>query len=99
MRKIQLTRKATHDLEDILEYTERTHGRRQRKKYSKQLESRIKDLARNPEFGRPCEHALPGCRYYLEGKHYLFYKPSKETLTIIRILHSRTNYQRILSEG
>lgn len=97
MRKIKLTRKASHDLEDILEYTERTHGRRQRKKYSKQLESRLKDLARNPEFGRPCDHVRAEYRYYLEGKHYLFYIPSKEAITVIRILHSRMNYQEILA--
>lgn len=98
MRKIQLKREAVRDLDSILIYTEKRYGRTQRKKYSKQIESRLKDLAKNPSLGRSCEHVLPGYRYYLEGKHYLFYKQDKSTLTVIRILHSRMDYQRILSD-
>ena len=98
MRKIQLTRKAVQDLEQILEYTQQ-HGQTQRKKYSKQIESRLKDLAKNPSLGRPCYHVKPEYRYYLEGKHYLFYKQTKTTLTLIRILHTRRDYQSILSNN
>lgn len=99
MRKIQLKREAVNDLDDILVYTEKRYGRTQRKKYSKQIESRLKDLAKNPKLGRPCDHIFPGYRYYLEGKHYLFYKQDRSKLTVIRILHSRRDYLSILSNS
>ncbi|MCI0697523.1 type II toxin-antitoxin system RelE/ParE family toxin [candidate division KSB1 bacterium] len=85
---------ARMDLIGIGIYTEKQWGKRQRKKYLNQLESKIRRLAKNPAQGRQ-HHELPEAPYgYHEGRHVIFYRLTSDGIEIIRILHDSMDFLR-----
>jgi toxin ParE1/3/4 len=93
---IIISPKARLDLIDIGIYTEEQWGKRQRKKYLNQLESRIKRLAKNPAQGRQY-HELPNAPYgYHEGRHVIFYRLNSDGIEIVRVLHDSMDFLRHL---
>ena len=59
---VQLSPSAFRDVDDILLYTRRTWGSRQRAKHRAAMYRALDMLSRFPEAGRPRDDRFPGCR-------------------------------------
>ena len=89
MGEIKLSRKAKADLDQIAEYTTRTHGRAQCSLYVNELEDCFEHLAEHPGLGHHCDHVSPGLRQWDQGRHAVFYRERPSGVRIVRILHDR----------
>jgi toxin ParE1/3/4 len=87
MLQLRLTPKAEADLEGIWIYTLETWGRVQAEEYLLSLERTFGQLCANPLLGLSNEDIRPGCRCMQMTSHSIFYRPTRDGLEIIRILH------------
>jgi toxin ParE1/3/4 len=70
----RLSRLAEADLTDIGAYTLQTWGADQALRYIDGLETCCRQLADNPQSGRPCDHIRPGLRRMEHARHVVFYR-------------------------
>lgn len=96
MATLELSLAAENDLLDILEYTQRQWGERQRVKYQAQLRNRMLQLAEKPNMGRRNIQINKDILYYHEGRHFLFYKSIPGGIEIVRVLHDSMDFKRHL---
>lgn len=98
MAKIRLSRKAIADLDGIWEYTVQTWSEDQAVVYYRQIYGAIQSLDSIPLFlEKKYDIVKPGVLGYRVGHHVIFYKRDKDgTISVVRILHERMNYQRHL---
>jgi toxin ParE1/3/4 len=69
-------------------YTQRTWGGVQKRKYLNALKAAFKALGDNPALGSPRDDISPGLRALTVEKHLIFYRDQKgDALIIIRVLH------------
>lgn len=96
--RIKLTQRAQRDLEGIIEYTLRQWGSEQVDRYTAQLGGTIEQLQEQPSRkGRGLDELKPGLRYLRhEQHHFIFYRVEGEQVEILRILHQRTDWRRLL---
>jgi len=94
MPKYILSSKADSDLEGIWDYTDAMWGRTQARTYLTQLENRMIALAHHPSAGRK-RYDLPGTPMsYHEGRHVIFYRPVREGIEVLRVLHDAMDFPR-----
>jgi toxin ParE1/3/4 len=74
---------------DIGAYTLDTWGEDQTIRYIDGLETCCRQLAENPQLGRPCDHIRPGLRRMEHGRHVVFYRIKAGNVLVSRILHQR----------
>ena len=87
---VRLSREADRDVLDILAYTGRVWGARQRATYQAALVRALDRLSQFPEAGLPCDDRFPGCRSLQVGQHVIyFYQPRPDEIEVLRILHQR----------
>ena len=98
--EIKLTEQAERDLEGIIEYTYREWGPEQVDRYMAQLGSTIDLLEERPSRrGRSLDELKPGLRYLRHEQHYfVFYRVEEQRVEIVRILHQRRDWRRLLHE-
>lgn len=100
MGTFYLTHAAKADLKDIGRYTKKQWGVVQRDRYLTMLDGCFQDLAAEPLKGRDCSDIQAGYRKYSAGSHVIFYRQvADDTIEIVRILHSRMDVERRLSES
>ncbi len=99
MATFKLTRKASRDLREILDYTATTWSREQADKYYAKLISTFRTLADNPALGRKRDDISEGMYGLTAEKHILFYRiASPEEIHIMRILHGRMDLKKRIYE-
>ncbi len=49
-------------------------------------------LATNPDGGPRREDLAPGLRFYPVGNYLIFYMPTEEGITLVRVLHGARDY-------
>lgn len=87
---VRLSREADRDVLEILAYTERVWGAKQRATYQTALVRALDRLSRYPESGRPRDDRFPGCRSLQVEQHVIyFYQPDPDEIEVLRILHQR----------
>ena len=87
MMKWYFTSKAEVDLSDIFSYSVQKWGLAQALKYDNEIENAIIEIAKNPKSDQQ-EYAAPiGYCKKMINKHFIIYKITNHSLTIIRILH------------
>ena len=94
MAAYRLSRMAESDLLQIATYTLNRWGQDQAVNYVDGLDACCRQLLKNPELGRACDHVRPGLRRMEFGGHVLFYRIEEGGIIVSRILH-----QRMLPEG
>jgi len=87
MYKIHQQHKAHIDLKNIWHYSYENHGEKQADKYYDELIVAMETIQQNPQIGIACDHVRMGYRYYRAKEHFIFYRVTKQTIHIIRILH------------
>ena len=95
---IQLSATAREDFVAILRYTLDSWGEAQMLRYRDQLNSMISSLVENPELGRLRPELEKQYRSIAAGSHLIVYAANSETLNIVRILHSRMDPTKQLSD-
>jgi toxin ParE1/3/4 len=83
----QLSKRATSDLDGILQFTIRRWGSEQADSYIRELQDCFELLARRPMLGRAADHIRPGLRRFECGSHTVFYRVSSARVSITRVLH------------
>jgi toxin ParE1/3/4 len=91
MLQIVLSARARQDMVDISAYTLANWGERQMALYVGGLQQRFAALAQFPETGRRRDEFGRGLRSIVQGSHVVFYRTTKSSLAIIRVLHVRMN--------
>ena len=87
MYKIHQQIKARKDLKNIWLYTYENLGVDQADKYFDELESGMETIRDNPLVGVSCDYIRAGYRQLKVNEHYIFYRISKKTIHVVRILH------------
>ena len=81
--------KARTDVENIWDYSSKTWGISQARRYMEAIRDACKWLSTNPELGNARNELYPGLRVYPSGKHLIFYLIVENGIDIVRILHER----------
>ena len=83
----RLSSRAEADLAGIADYTIKTFGIEQARRYRDTLEVCFRTLAENPRLGRSAERLSPGLRRFEHRSHTVFYTEGAGSILIVRILH------------
>ena len=89
---------ADADLEDIWLYTAQTWSIVQADHYIIALHKSFMLLCDIPTIARERPEIAPPVRVYPSGRHYVIYRVAGETLTVLRVIHNRRNWQPLLEE-
>ncbi|WP_456380172.1 type II toxin-antitoxin system RelE/ParE family toxin [Thiolapillus sp.] len=89
MADCKFTKKAEHDLEDIIDYTLHQWGVAQAHAYIDGLEERGQLLADNPGLGTRRESLSGELLSFPYESHILYYMQQPHGITIVRMLHQR----------
>lgn len=85
----RLSNLAAEDFGAIYEYTWRQFGPAQADKYTNELDTLLKLLAKKPLMGRNCQNLMDGARRHDYGQHAIFYLYADDPIFVIRILHQQ----------
>ncbi len=88
--------KAVEDLENIYLYGYNQFGLKRAESYIKDIEAGFQQIANNPEIARNCDYIRNKLRSWFVGSHVIFFKPIKNEIVIIRVLHKSMDYIRHL---
>lgn len=89
----RLTALAEGDLREIAYYSMMHWGEMQARYYEAHFVDAFAAIANDPLLltSRACDHLLSGARLLVVQQHIVIYRPVKETVQILRILHQRMN--------
>jgi toxin ParE1/3/4 len=87
---------AKADIEGIWDYTAANWSAGQAEKYVRQIQAAIEALAIDPLMARSCEMIRAGYRKYPAGSHVIFVRVTPNAIDVVRILHSRMDFERHL---
>ena len=96
MSRYVLSPQAEADLGEIWDFTVKTWGEKQAEDYIRLLVGAIEAVAEHPRRGRPCDEVRKGYRRYLAGSHIIFFRKTKSGIDVVRILHSRMDFEQHL---
>ncbi len=83
----ELSSEADKDLEDIFDYTAAQFGVMQAISYVSSFEDVFIAIGHNPKIGRGRDEIKKGLRSLVKDAHIVFYRISKDSIRIVRILH------------
>jgi len=87
MHKLYQQTKARTDLKKIWRYSYKKHGLQQADTYYDELIEGMESIQQNPNIGVACDYIRSGYRQYKINKHFVFYRLSKDKISIVRVLH------------
>lgn len=91
-----LSPRAQTDLEEIWDYSAEHWGLDQTDRYIRALWHAMNQVAAQPSHGRSCDEVRLGYYKYLVGSHVIFYRPTASGVDVVRVLHSRMDFERHL---
>jgi len=83
---------ANKDLESIFIYSVENFGMERAERYIDDLVSAFQTLANNYNQGKDCSHVRPNLYSHNVVSHVIYYKPSKDGISIYRVLHKSMDY-------
>lgn len=99
-QQVQLSEQAERDYDEIVEWTARTFGARQAKKYENLLIDSLESLTHDPIGPRSRDRAdhlgrgYRSMRMQRPGRHILIYHVQPDRIVIVRILHDSMDLSR-----
>ena len=96
MPDYRLSRLAEADLAGIADYTIQTFGIDQARRYRDGLERCFQSLADDQLPTYSAEQHAAGLRRYTYQSHVIFFKPTDDGVFIVRVLHTRMDWERHL---
>lgn len=94
MKSVKYARRANADLEDITDYTARTWGAQQAKKYIREIRSQIEGIASGDLISHPLQVARDGIFKSRVNRHLIIFEQTHDTIFIVRILHEAMDIPR-----
>jgi len=95
-RRVVLAPMARLDLQDVLRYTTRQGGRRQRAIYKQALYRGFDELARHPLIGKEQLEYGEHARSFPIEQHLIIYAATETELLISRIIHQRRDISDVI---
>ncbi|AMJ60788.1 type II toxin-antitoxin system RelE/ParE family toxin [Bosea sp. PAMC 26642] len=90
MTRYGLSKRATDDLYQIFLYGYEQFGVAQAEAYAERLHHVFQLLADSPHMGRAASMIGEGVRRHEHGAHIVLYRPSRDGVSILRIVHNRS---------
>ena len=87
MAKYIISQLASHDLDDIADYTLQTFGFTQTDNYAQGLKACFENLLQFKKRGRAANELAPNLRAMEYQSHTIFYQITEPDILIVRILH------------
>ncbi|MGR6465677.1 type II toxin-antitoxin system RelE/ParE family toxin [Rhizobium sp. PAMB 3182] len=92
----RLSPKALHDIEDIWRYTAETWSADQADAHIDELVGVFGLVVDTPGLGRLYREIEPPAHIHVHKSHLIVYLPEPDTITVLRVLGGRQNWQAIL---
>ena len=99
VRTISISHEAASDLNEIMDYTIRSWGAAQAKRYVDSIRARYLRIRDFPQLGIDRSDLRPGLRCISVLEHQIFYVVQEERARIVRILHSREDAELVFANG
>ncbi|HEX6375640.1 MAG TPA: type II toxin-antitoxin system RelE/ParE family toxin [Allosphingosinicella sp.] len=96
MTRVELSRRADADLDDILDYSIAAHGRETAEAYLRTIDAALAWLAERPQLGAPREDLKKGLRSLPAGEHRIYYRFDGKIVLVARVLHKAMDAARHL---
>jgi toxin ParE1/3/4 len=97
MTRYVLSPRAQKDVDETWNYTVTRRNLRQAEIYVRQIQDAIETVAAEPKIARSCHDVRPGYWKYPAGSHVVFFRLTDNgILDVVRILHSRMDFERHL---
>jgi toxin ParE1/3/4 len=96
MSRYVLSPRAQRDLDEIWNYAAERWGAGLAESYIRLLQQAIETVAEDPRTGRPWDEIRAGYLTYPAGSHMLLYRRVEIGINIVRILHSRMDFEQHL---
>ena len=93
MPRVVQTRRSRTDLGEILLYIRRDNHRAARRLLDT-IDDKLQLLAEFPGLGQPREELARSLRSFPIGDYLLFYRPRKDGIQLIRVLHGRRDLRK-----
>ena len=94
MKFIKYARRANADLEDITDYTARTWGAAQAKKYNRDIRGKIVELANGEASIQSMNVSKVGLYKTRVNRHLIIFEQTDEQILIVRVLHEAMDIPR-----
>lgn len=95
---VQITPQTRQDLLDIWRYSADTWSPSRADRYIRDLDACFTVLSLHPQLASERVEFVPPVRLHRFGSHIIVYRTDGDTLSIVRVLHSRQNWAVILGE-
>lgn len=95
----KLRKRAEADLAEIWRYTALRWNVDQAETYLGRIFATFDVLASNPDAGRSCDDIRAGYLRKNIGAHVIFFRIADERVEIVRVLHGRRDFRRLLPKG
>jgi toxin ParE1/3/4 len=97
-KKFYVRKTADKDLENIFVYSVENFGMERAEKYISDIVTAFQNLAAdNFKQGRDYSHVRPNLYALDVVSHVIFYKPTKDGVSIYRVLHKSMDYKKHLN--
>jgi toxin ParE1/3/4 len=93
-KKFYVRKTADKDLEVIFIYSVENFGMKRAEEYIYDIIAAFQNLADNFKQGRDCSHVRPNLYAWNVVSHVIFYKPTKDGVSIYRVLHKSMDYKK-----
>ena len=90
----RLTAAAEADLLQMYQYTAERWGVSQADIYQRDLHRHLSNTAENPSIGVAQAHVRRNVRKYQAESHVIYYRPKREQVEVLRVLHTRQDASR-----
>jgi toxin ParE1/3/4 len=97
VRRVELSRRARRDLNEIWFSTFKRWGDAQADAYLRMIDKAVERLAVKPDLGLDFSHVRPGYRRLSVQRHRIFYVIGADLVDIRRVLHERMDVEGHLS--
>ncbi len=96
MAEYVLSAKAEQDLTEVYVFSYQKFGESKADAYLIGLAECLQNLANNPLLGRNIDHIRSGYFRYEYISHSVFYKPKRNGILVVRVLHGSMNMEQHL---
>jgi toxin ParE1/3/4 len=97
MARIERTRESKRDYEGILDYIAADNPSAA-EKLIRTFDSKLSDYAEQPRMGTLREEYGKDIRSFPVGNYIIYYRPIRDGIELIRVLHAHRDHRRIFDE-
>lgn len=94
MKSIKYARRAIADLEYITDYTARTWGAVQAKRYNRDIRAKILEISNGEAGIQPMDIGKAGLFKARVNRHFIIFEHTEEQILVVRVLHEAMDITR-----